>query len=107
MPCARQRARITLTAKVLPPPPLALTSIVPLSCAASKGLSSSTVRPGSAKANGIPEADPQRALIDARIGSGRQLARGLFDRLGELHRVGVRAAFADRLVDRQLVDRGA
>ena len=57
---------------------------------------------------GLPQLGlAQLALVDARVGGGGQLARGLLDRLGELHRVGVGAALADRLVDRQLVDRGA
>ena len=138
---------MTLTAKVLPPPPLALTSIVPLSWAGSNGLSSSTVRPGSVNANGIPVGEPQRVpdqrdgvadvaghvlarqrarrrgpsgsedchssgwlqlpLVDAGVGGGGQLPGRLLDRLGELDRVGVGAALADRLVDRQLVDRRA
>ena len=48
----------------------------------------------------------QLALVHARVGGGRQAARRLLDRLGELDRVGVGAALADRLVDRQLVDGG-
>src|SRR3954471_8787202 len=59
MPCARQRASRMLTKNVLPAPERALTSRVPLSCAASNGFRSTTSRPGSVKANGTPLGDPQ------------------------------------------------
>jgi hypothetical protein len=57
---------------------------------------------------GLPQLGlAQLALVDAGVGGRCELARGLFDRLRQLDRVGFGAAFADRLVDRQLVDGGA
>ena len=52
---------------------------------------------------GLPELElAQLAEVHARVGGGDDLAGGLLDGLGELDRVGVGAALADRLVDRDL-----
>ena len=57
---------------------------------------------------GLPELElAQLAGVHARVGGGDDLAAGLLDRLGELDRVGVGAALADRLVDRDLERRRA
>ena len=57
---------------------------------------------------GLPELElAQLAGVHARVGGGDDLAAGLLDRLGELHRVRVGAALADRLVDRDLERRRA
>ncbi len=57
---------------------------------------------------GLPELElAQLAGVHARVGGGDDLAAGLLDRLGELHRVRVGAALADRLVDRDLKRRRA
>ena len=57
---------------------------------------------------GLPELElAQLAEVHARVGGGHDLAGGLLDRLGELDGVGVGAALADRLVDRDLERGGA
>ena len=57
---------------------------------------------------GLPELElAQLAEVHARVGGGDDLAGGLLDGLGELDRVGVGAALADRLVDRDLKRRRA
>ena len=57
---------------------------------------------------GLPELElAQLAEVHARVGGGDDLARGLLDGLGELDGVGVGAALADRLVDRDLERRRA
>ena len=57
---------------------------------------------------GLPQLElAQLPEVHARVGGGDDLARGLLDRFGELDRVGVGAALADRLVDRDLERRRA
>jgi hypothetical protein len=62
----------------------------------------------SERQRGLPQLElAQLAGVHARVGAGGDLARGLLDGLGQLDGVGVRAAFADRLVDRDLKRRRA
>jgi hypothetical protein len=57
---------------------------------------------------GLPELElAQLTDVHAGVGGGGDLAGGVLDGLGQLHRVGVGAALADRLIDRDLKRRRA
>ncbi len=87
---------------VFPPPDLAKSSVVPLSCRRSKGCSRSMVRPGLAKANGIPSGEPhdvetngtESAALRVIIGWVRRAASSPSGRL-DVHRSGCSASPSD------------